>query len=155
MHDFCRSVVLPTRRTGWGLGSLLLAGVASLALSAPAEALTINATFGVGVTAQAQTAFNSAAAEFQTLYSDPINVNISVAAGSTGLGGSSTTVLGPLTYAQARSALITDNTLHPSADGTTSVSAGGSVFTTTDPTPAGSAFFVSKAQGKAIGADLQ
>src|SRR5262249_11119720 len=76
---------LMVHRSG-GIGSFLLAGVASLALTARVEALTINPTFGAGVTAQAQAAFNFAAAEFQNTYTDPITINITVNAGNSGLG---------------------------------------------------------------------
>jgi hypothetical protein len=141
-------------RAGKGVASLLMAGVASLTLSVPAGALTVTGSFGAGVSAQAQAAFNFAASEFQNLYSDPINVNINVVAGNTGLGGSSTPLLGILNYTQTRQALIDDNTAHPSAAGNTSVGPGGSIFTPADPSTTGRYFFRA-CQRKGIGADSQ
>jgi hypothetical protein len=134
----------------------LAALLATSGFALSAQALTIIPTFQAGVTLQAQTAFNYAAAEFMAKYSDPINVNITVATGTSGLGGSSTNLLGTLTYAQVRTSLINDQAANPSADGATSVGVGGSINTVVDPT-AGGVFFVSKAQGKAlnlIGNDL-
>lgn len=123
------------------------------AIALPAHALTITPTFGVGVSLAAQTAFNFAKAEFELAFSDPVIVNIAVAAGTTGLGGSNTSLqfAVPATYAQARAALLADQTAHPSANGAASFAAGGSVNTTTDPTGGGS-FLYSFAQAKALGA---
>jgi hypothetical protein len=91
-------------------------------------------------------AFQYAANEFQSLFTDPIHVNIDVVAGNTGLGGSSTRILGFLNYADTRAALIADNTAHPSADGTTSVASLGA----TDPT-GGGLFVFARAEAKALG----
>ena len=123
-------------------------------ISLSAHALVIVPTFGVGVSAAAQAAFNFAAAEFQSLYSDPVTINFNVKAGTTGLGGSSSPLMFvvPATYAQVRSALIADQTAHPSANGATSIAAGGSINTTTDPTGGGGNFFYTFAQAKALGA---
>jgi hypothetical protein len=138
-------------RTGWSLGSLLLAGVASSVLTAPAEAsLTIIPTYSGGVTASAKAAFAFAAGEYQTLFTDPVQVNIQVNTGTTGLGSSSTALLGTLTYGGMRSALMTDYAANPSAARTTAESAGGSIFTTTDPTGGGH-FLVARADAKALG----
>jgi hypothetical protein len=144
------SVSTMARRGGAGAAPFLVAGAVSLALSGPAQALVINPTF-VGVSAAAQTAFNFAASEFQNLFTDPITINITVATGTTGLGGSSTPlqfVVG--NYTGVRNALIADNTAHPSVDGNTSVNAGGSVNTATDPTGGGT-FLMSFAEAKAVG----
>jgi len=127
-----------------------LAAIAMSTLSLSASALIITSTFGVGVSAQAQSAFNFAAAEFMSVYTDSVHVNINVVAGNTGLGGSTTLLLGFLNYASVRTSLINDQTAHPSADGATSISAGGSINSTTDPT-SGGAFVVSKAEAKALG----
>ena len=125
-----------------------------LALSVPAHAwaaLVINPTFGSGVTAQAQAAFAVAAHEFEALFTDNITINIQVDTNTSGLGGSDTQIqFVPGGYNQVRSSLLADNTAHPSAAGTASVSAGGSVATTIDPT-GGGAWFVSTAQAKALG----
>jgi PEP-CTERM motif len=138
-----------TNRVSTSLASLLLAGVASLVLSCPADALTINPTFDALVTQPARDAFNFAAAEFQALYTDPINVNINVNTNTTGLGGSSTPIFGVFTYTTLRTDLINDNTMHPSADGNTSVGPGGSIFTTTDPSTTGR-YFIPRAEEKAL-----
>ena len=54
MHEFSLSIKLSIGRTGGSLASLLLAGVASLALSGPAHAtLTIDPTFDSSITSQA------------------------------------------------------------------------------------------------------
>ncbi len=135
-----------------GVAPVLLAGMASLALSGPAEAMFINDTYGAGVSVAAQNAFKFAKAEFESLFSDAITINISVQAGTTGLGGSSTALqfATPATYAQVRTQLIADQTAHSSANGAVSIGAGGSVNTTTDPT-GGGLFLYSTAQAKALG----
>ncbi len=124
---------------------------AALGAVTSAHALLIVGIFGTGVTAQEQAAFDYAAGEYEAMFTDPVTVTINVdGTTSCGLGCSSTNLLGFLTYAQARSALLADNTAHPSTDGTASLAAGGSVNTTTDPTGGGS-FVVSRAEAKALG----
>jgi len=91
-------------------------------------------------------AFQFVANEYQNLFTDNVHVNINVVAGTTGLGSSSTNLLGFLNYANTRQALINDNTAHPSADGTISVASLG----VADPT-AGGSFVFARAQGKALG----
>ena len=120
--------------------------------SLSAHALVINPTFDSGVSASAQSAFNFAASEFQNLYTDPVTVNIRISTGNTGLGESVTPVIfgSPDTYAGLRSRLVADQAAHPSADGATSLGAGGSVGTSVDPTNGGS-FFYTTAEAKALG----
>ena len=139
-------------RLAWTLAARSFVTVA-LAATLPAHALTIVPTFGSGVSLAAQTAFNYVAGEFAALYSDPVTVNIQVNAGNTGLGGSSTSLqfVSPSTYAQVRTALIADQTAHPSTNGATSVNAGGSVNSAVDPT-GGAVFLYTFAQAKALGA---
>jgi len=137
-------------RTGWSLGSLLLAGVASSVLTAPAEALNIVPTYTVGVTAPFQTAFAAVATRYDNLFTDPVTVNITVSATGTGLGTSSTPLAGVFTYGQVRTALLNDYAANPSAARTTASGAGGSINTTTDPTTGGH-FFISTAEEKALG----
>lgn len=123
-------------------------------LSSQAHAsLIINATFNdASFTAagfdptQVHTAFNYAAQQFEQLFSDPIHVNITVQAGNTGLGASSTQLVGYETYAQIRQALINDQNAHPSADGATSIGS----LPVTDPT-GGTNFAIARAQAKALG----
>ena len=131
---------------------LLPAAMLALTVTGPAHAaLVINPTYGTGVSAQAQDAFAYAASQFEALFDDNIVINIQVATGTSGLGGSSTAlnfVAGG--YAQVRSSLIADNTAHPSAAGNISVGAGGSLATAIDPSGGGN-WFVSTAQAKAMG----
>ena len=130
-----------------------LAAILALStVSLSAHALVIVPSFGVGVTASAQAAFNFAAAEFQSLYTDPVTLHINVAAGTTGLGGSSTSLqfATPATYAKVRTDLIADQLAHPSAAGAVSIGPGGSLFTVVDPT-GGGVFLYSFAQAKALG----
>ncbi len=115
--------------------------------------LTINANFddssfqvaGYNVS-DVHSAFNFAANEIASQFSDSIHININVVAGSTGLGQSSTNLDGFYSYSQIRTALINDQTLHPSADGATSVNS----LSAIDPTSGGS-FLVARAQAKALG----
>jgi hypothetical protein len=137
-------------RTGWSLGSLLLAGVASSVLTTPAEALTIVPTYTTLVSSSARSAFAMAAANYQNLFTDAVQVNITVQTGTTGLGSSSTPLLGTLSYSSMRTALLNDYAANPSADRTTASGPGGSINTTTDPTGGGS-FLVARADAKALG----
>lgn len=117
----------------------------------PAHALVINTTYDPTVTslgnfAQVQTAFTYAAAQYQNTYSDPITINITVAAGTTGLGGSNTSLVGFFSYSQIRNAMIAD------VKTTNDVSAV-STIPVSDPTgaQAGLGWATSRAQGKALG----
>ena len=106
----------------------LLFGIALLATGPAKAGLLSNPTFddasfvsaGFNV-ADVHNGFNVAAQEIENLFSDNIHVNITVRAGVTGLGASSTALLGTLTYASTRAVLINDQTLHPSDPGATSV----------------------------------
>jgi len=98
--------------------------------------------------ASVHSAFNYAAQEFESRFSDPIHINITVAAspGTSILGQSSTSLLGTYSYGGAggvRSTLINDAT---TASDTTANASLGMV----DPT-GGGAFLVSRAQGRALG----
>jgi hypothetical protein len=147
MQDVGRTI----GRTGWGLRSLLLAGVASSVLTAPAMAgLTIVPTYSALVTASAKTAFAFAANEYSTLFTDNVQVNINVHANGGGLGSSSTPIAGVFTYAQVKNALMTDYTANPSAARTTALGAGGSINTNTDPSTT-NRYFIARAEEKALG----
>jgi hypothetical protein len=139
-----------SRRTGAGLTSLLLAGVALSALTTPAEALNIVPTYTAGVTGAFQTAFGAVATRYDNLFTDPVTVNITVSAAGTGLGTSLTPLAGVFTYGQVRTALINDYAANPSAARTIAESAGGSIFTTTDPSTTGR-YFISTAEEKSLG----
>jgi hypothetical protein len=137
-----------------GLRALLVAavaGVATLSVVAPAHALVINTTYDSTVTslansAQVQSAFNYAASQYQGLFTDPITINITVSAGTTGLGGSSSALVGYFSYAQIRNALIAD------AKSANDIS-GIATLPLTDPTgaQAGSGWATTRAQAKALG----
>ena len=126
---------------------LRLALLAASLISAPAFAgLHINAIYDPNVAVyggQVQTAFNIAAAEFESRFTDNITINIKVKAGNTGLGGSLTYLLGVDDFAGVRSALAADIT---SADDTTSVAS----LAGADPTHGGG-FLYSRAQARALG----
>jgi hypothetical protein len=142
------------RRLRWPLAAVAAASLAVLGGTAPAHALIFNLTFdnasftAAGYNAAAvQNAVNFVANEFSSLYSDPIHVNIHVQAGNTGLGQSSTSIIGVFSYAQIRSALIADNTAHPSADGNTSVAN----LPGANPAPNSNNWWLTHAQAKALG----
>ena len=153
MNRPVQNAAVPAVKTTRHVNRRLIVALVASSASFAAQALQIVPTFGPGVSASAQSAFNYAAAEFQALYSDPVKVNINVVAGNTGLGGSSTPLMFvvPATYAAVRSALIADQTAHPSTSGGVSVAAGGSVNTVVDPTNGG-VFLYTTAQAKALGA---
>jgi hypothetical protein len=128
-----------------------------------AFALTINLTFdtdanymAAGLTAANITAMkaacNSAAAQFTSRYSDPINVNIKVTAspGTKDLGSSTTFFASVDTYNNLRAAFAADA---KTADDATTVGTGGSLRSGADPIPAGTAhmYNVTRAQAKALG----
>ena len=124
-----------------------LAAVGSLAARRTALALTINAVYDSTVTsnpnaAAIENAFGYVGLQYQNLFSDAINVRITVTVATSGLGQSTTQLVGIGTYAQTRSALVADAS---SADDSTAVAS----LPTTDPTPAGSAFIFAKAEAKA------
>jgi len=127
----------------------------ALAAARPAQAdqLIINPTFddasfiaaGFDPT-QVHAAFNFAASQFETQFANPIHVNITVEAGSTGLGESLTNLNGFYTYSQVRNALISTETAHPSAAGAAAVAS----LPGADPTKGG-AFVMATAEAKAVG----
>jgi hypothetical protein len=104
------------------------------------------ATFASYGIANVENAFQYVINEYENLFSDPIHINITVQAGNTGLGQSSTSLIGFLTYAQTRAALIADNLANPSPNGTISVNN----LPVADPTGGGS-FVFAKAEAKALG----
>jgi len=106
-----------------------------LAASSPARALTIVRTNDASMSdptiispadaAAASAAFDYAAGQIMALYSDPVQINIILAATTdpTVLGQNTNPLVGTFTYDQIRTLLINDNTAHPSPDGTTSTAA--------------------------------
>jgi autotransporter-associated beta strand protein len=131
-----------------GLCAAAAAAAAVLQTQQPARAITINPTYTASVTshpnsAAIQNAFNYVCLQFKNMYSDPINVNITVVAGTTGLGGSSTGILGTNTYTQMRTALINDAT---SAEDT----AANASLPALSPLPVGALAVYSRAEAKAL-----
>jgi len=114
--------------------NLVCAGLLLAAFS-PARALTIVRTNDASMSDPniispadadaASAAFDYAAGQIMALYSDPVQVNIILAATTdpTVLGKSSAPLVGTFTYDQIRTLLINDNNAHPSPDGTTSTAA--------------------------------
>ena len=114
--------------------NLVCAGLLLAAFS-PARALTIVRTNDASMSdptiispadaAAASAAFDYAAGQIMALYSDPVQINIILAATTdpTVLGQSNAPLVGTFTYDQIRTLLINDNTAHPSPDGTTSTAA--------------------------------
>jgi hypothetical protein len=126
------------------LPRVLFSASALVLFSLPASAnLIVNLTFDPGVSAEAQAATLYVAQQYESLFSDPIHVNIEVAAGNTGLGGSSTNLFGIATYDQVKNALTADAT--SAADATALLNLGPA-----DPT-GGAGFLFSKAEAKALG----
>jgi hypothetical protein len=106
-----------------------------------------NADFGSNAGA-AQNAALYAAQQFENLFSDPIQVNITVdAVTGTGTLGQSSQNIFNYTYAQLQTALVNDA---KSTDDQTAVGAGGSV-SATDPTNNAGFWWVTRAQEKALG----
>ncbi len=125
------------------LGAMLACALAS----APAHAgLTIHAIYDSSVNAyggQVQTAFNYAAQQFETRFTDNITLNIVVQAGNIGLGQSDTNLFGPINFAAVRTALTNDAS--SATDSQVVASLAGA-----DPTH-GASFVYSTAQAKALG----
>src|SRR5271170_3114883 len=96
---------------------LFFIGCLFISLLQRADALNINVTYDVSVSnavnsAQIQSAFNTAVQIIETLYTNPITVNIAVYWGATGpfsggisLGESQSEVIGTISYAQLTNAL--------------------------------------------------
>ena len=126
--------------------------VIALGAAAPAQALTINlqydpsvATNFGGNTANLQAAMTYAAQRFQNLYNDPITLHMTIKAlpGTGTLGSSSTSVLGTLNYADARTALLDDAT-------TANDTSANASLPLSDPS-GGNNYAFSRAQAKALG----
>jgi hypothetical protein len=152
------------RESGCGRSALRTACLAAISVLAadfmavpPAQALTINlipdpslaANLSAADVTNAENAFTYAAQQLESDYSDPVTINITLAAeaGTALLGGSNTSYV-LSTYSGVRNALINDNVLHPSPDGTTSLGN----LPATDPTGgSGTRFLLSRAEAKALG----
>ncbi len=119
-------------------------------LAMPAQALTINTTFDASVTslanaAQWTSAWNFATGQIQSLYSDPITINITLKAGG-GLGSSSTNLQaigGTNNYGAMKADLIADAS-------TANDTLANSNLPASDPS-GGRTFIASFAEAKALG----
>src|ERR1041385_4281990 len=138
-----------------------LIALTALVLARSAMALNINLTFdtdasyaAAGLSAADITAMKaacaSAASQFTSRYTDNINVNIKVTAspGTSDLGSSNTSFDPVNSYNTLQGAFAADA---KSADDTTTVGAGGSLKSGTDPIAANHQYFVTRAQSKALG----
>jgi DNA-binding beta-propeller fold protein YncE len=141
--------------------ALLAVFVLVVAAIRPASALNINLTFdtdanlmAAGLTAtdiaNMKAACASAATQFTSRYSDPINVNIMVtsSAGTSDLGSSNTFFDTVASYTALRNAFAADS---KTADDATTVGAGGSLPAGADPITTTHIYNVTRAQAKALG----
>jgi hypothetical protein len=133
----------------------------ALVLARSAMALSINFTFdtdanytAAGLSAADITAMKaacaSAATQFTSRYNDSISVNIKVTAspGTSDLGSSSTLFDPVNSYNTLQAAFAADS---KSADDATTVGAGGSLKSGTDPIATNHQYYVTRAQAKALG----
>ncbi|MGH7939702.1 MAG: NF038122 family metalloprotease [Limisphaerales bacterium] len=96
-------------RLRWALCAGSVA-VALTVLPSPARAMVINVTYDSSVTSQAnaaqiEAAYNLVVANFETLYTNPITVNITVNWGQSGFGSSSTVLYQGYQYSDLTAAL--------------------------------------------------
>ena len=131
-----------------------------LAAGGTASALTINLTFdnanltAAGLSAaditNMKAACASAATQFSSRYTDPINVNIRVTAspGTSDFGSSTTFFDSVVSYNNLRAAFAADA---KTADDATTVGAGGSLPSGADPIATAHEYNFARAQAKALG----
>lgn len=113
----------------------LAVAMAVTVLPWPARAMVINLTYDSSVTgdpnaAQIEAAYGQVVANFETLYTNPITINITVYWGNYGLGQSSTSLQGYNSYSQLTSALQAAETTPEDASAVASLPP-------SDPTPTG------------------
>jgi hypothetical protein len=115
----------------------------------PTFTAAVDSQFGANAAAF-KAAFIVAAANFTSVYTDNIHINISVTAvAGTGTLGASDTTINSVGYTALRDALFNDKT---SGDDITATGAGGSVpSTSADPVGATHTYWVTRAQAKALG----
>jgi hypothetical protein len=134
-----------------GLAPALVVGLGmALAWPKPAEALTINATFGTndgGVSAAAQAVVNSAVAFYDATFTNPITVNIQFNNMATGLGSSNFFLYGT-GYSTYRADLVANAT---SANDATALAH--LPNTVNNPVDNTANILVKSANGRAIGAN--
>lgn len=135
-------------RKALGVGAALLL----LTMAVPSFGVTFNITYndasftaaGDNV-ADVHNAVQFVVNEYQGLFTNAVNVNITVTAGNTGLGGSSTNLVGFGSYALTKSALLANYAASPDAITNAAAASLGA-----DPTGGGS-FVYAKAEAKALG----
>lgn len=92
----------------------VLSTFVALLAAVPAHAtMNFNINYTLAVQGNAnfaniQTAVNFVANEYTSLFNDPITINITIDQGNSGLGGSTTSLLGVFTYSQVVTALTAD-----------------------------------------------
>lgn len=133
-------------RKAMGLGAALLL----LMMTVPAFGVNFNINYVTSSftgynTTDIENAFNYATSEYSSYYTDNVTVNLTVQFGSTGLGSSSTPLIGFYTYSQLITDLTGDYSANPDANRTTAQANFGG-----DPT-GGANFILSRAEGKALG----
>ncbi len=139
-----------TQRTAACARAGTLACLLAILVAGPsAFGMTIVLTYDASVLASPnaaliQSATAYAAQQMQLAYADPITININVVdrAGTNVLANSTTSLTGPFTYAQVRTALIADAKSATDTSATASLGA-------TDPTSG--SYWMPQAQAKAIG----
>lgn len=85
---------------------------AAFGVAAVSHALTFNLTYLAGTSAQAQTAFQTAATRWSTIFNDPITINLTVGTAnlSSGILGQTSSASVGVSYASYRTNLIADAT---------------------------------------------
>jgi hypothetical protein len=127
--------------------ALALALVGCAVATEARAGLVINPTFNANVPVAAQTAFNFAVNEYESLFTNNMTVNVNVQFGNTGLGESSPTVLGYYSYSQIRDSLLAQAAANPSDAVKQTIAAN---LSATNPAPS-NLFFASSANAKALG----
>lgn len=95
--------MMKTHLPGCGVIYAVTVAAALMVLPFPARALIINVTYDSSVTsqpntAQIETAYNLVAESFETLYTNPITVNLTIYWGGTSFGSSGTLLIGDYSY---------------------------------------------------------
>lgn len=124
---------------------LLLSGLLiTMAAASPARAggIVFDLTFDPSVSAAEQSAFNYVINEYSGLFTNNIHINLDITTMTSGLGESSTSLVGYYTYAQVKAALLASTT--DANDNTAYANLGA------DPSGSGS-YVLTTAQAKALG----
>jgi hypothetical protein len=130
------------------VGAIILS-LAFLILSWPAHAMVINVTYDSSVTSQPnavqiEAAYGVVTQALQTLYTNPITININVFWVNYGFGESQTSFIGNPAYSDITNALAAAATTAADSNAVASLPA-------RDPIPAGDVWWVPRAEAKALG----